>query len=44
MERLLEYFEPEKYVLDLTVDKFKKTISGVVTVFGVAKKQSDVIP
>ncbi len=40
MERLLEYFEPEKYVLDLTVDKFKKTISGVVTVFGVAKKET----
>lgn len=38
MERLLDYFVPEKYVLDLTVDKRKKYIGGKVTVFGAAKK------
>lgn len=38
MERLLDYFVPEKYVLDLTVDKHKKYIGGKVTVFGAAKK------
>ena len=37
MERLLDYFEPEKYVLNLKVDKHKKYIGGEVTVFGVAK-------
>ena len=36
MERLLDYFIPEKYVLDLRVDKFKKTISGEVEIFGEA--------
>ncbi len=41
MERLLDYFIPEKYVLNLNVDKHKKTIGGEVTVFGAAK--SDVI-
>ena len=39
MERLLNYFEPEKYVLDLVIDKNKKEIGGVVTVFGTAKAQ-----
>ena len=34
MEKLLDYFRPEKYILDLTVDKFAKTIGGVVTVSG----------
>lgn len=38
MERLLDYFVPEKYVLDLTVDKRKEYIGGKVTVFGAAKK------
>ena len=38
MERLLNYFVPEKYALDLTVDKRKKYIGGKVTVFGAAKK------
>ncbi len=36
MERFLDYFEPEKYVLDLTVDKHKKTIGGRVSVVGKA--------
>ena len=34
MERFLDYFKPEKYVLDLAIDKHKKTIGGVVTVSG----------
>ena len=34
MERLLDYFKPEKYVLDLAIDKYAKTIGGVVTVSG----------
>ena len=38
MERLLDYFVPEKYVLDLDIDKAKKYIGGKVTVFGSAKK------
>lgn len=38
MERLLDYFVPEKYVLDLVVDKRKKYIGGKVTIFGAAKK------
>ena len=37
MERLLNYFVPEKYILDLMVDKHQKTIGGKVTVFGEAK-------
>ena len=36
MERFLEYFVPKKYVLDLLIDKDKKTIGGVVTVTGEA--------
>ena len=40
MERFLEYFEPEKYILDLEVDKGRKTIGGVVTVLGVAKAET----
>ena len=40
MERLLAYFEPEKYILDLEVDKGRKTIGGVVTVTGVAKAET----
>ncbi|MBQ3453027.1 M1 family metallopeptidase [Candidatus Saccharibacteria bacterium] len=34
MERLLKYFVPEKYVLDLLIDKNDKTIGGTVTVTG----------
>ena len=41
MERLIGRFVPEKYVLDLKVDKHKKYIGGKVTIFGAAK--SDVI-
>ena len=37
MERLLKYFEPEKYTLDLKIDKSKKTIGGVVTIVGEAR-------
>lgn len=40
MERLLDYFVPEKYVLDLKVDKFKKTISGEVEIFGEAVSET----
>ncbi len=40
MERFLEYFVPERYILDLDIDKHKKTISGIVTVFGVAKAEN----
>lgn len=32
--RFLKYFEPEKYVLDLDIDKNKKTIGGIVKVTG----------
>lgn len=34
MERFLEYFVPEKYKLDLFIDKYAKTISGTVEVIG----------
>ncbi len=34
MERFLEYFVPERYTLDIAIDKYKKTIGGVVTVTG----------
>ena len=34
MERFLDYFVPEKYVLDIAIDKHKKTIEGAVTVKG----------
>ena len=36
MERLLDYFVPSIYVLDLKIDKFKKTIGGRVSVYGKA--------
>lgn len=36
MERFLDYFKPEKYVLDLVIDKNAKTIGGLVTVHGQA--------
>ena len=34
MERLLDYFRPEEYLLDIVIDKNKKTIGGVVVVTG----------
>ena len=40
MERFLDYFVPEKYGIDLFIDKHKKTISGVVDVKGVAKAEN----
>lgn len=36
MERLLEYFVPERYNVDLKIDKHRKTIGGVVKVVGEA--------
>ena len=39
MERLLDYFVPEKYVLDLVIDKAKKTIGGKVIVGGESKNE-----
>ena len=39
MERLIKYFVPEKYILNLEVDKHQKTIGGKVTVFGEAKNE-----
>lgn len=40
MERFLDYFVPEKYVLDIFIDKREKTIGGKVTIFGVAKAEN----
>ena len=37
MERLINYFVPEKYVLNLLIDKNAKTIGGTVIVTGEAK-------
>ncbi len=34
MERLLNYFVPERYTLDIAIDKSAKTIGGVVEVTG----------
>ena len=34
MERFLDYFVPERYKLDLFIDKHAKTISGTVEIFG----------
>ena len=39
MERLLKYFKPEKYQLDLAIDKHAKTLKGEVTVTGEAKAE-----
>lgn len=39
MERLLEYFTPEKYVLDLYIDKERKSIKGKVVVTGESKAE-----
>ncbi len=40
MERFLDYFVPERYNLDLTIDKHAKTIGGVVTIRGAAKAEN----
>lgn len=40
MERLLDYFIPEKYILDLEIDKLKKRIGGRVTVTGEAASET----
>ena len=40
MERLIEYFVPEKYKLDLTIDKLAKTIGGKVLVKGEALREN----
>ena len=40
MERLLDYFVPEKYFLDLDIDKYAKTIGGVVTIEGTPKAET----
>ncbi|MBQ6375575.1 M1 family metallopeptidase [Candidatus Saccharibacteria bacterium] len=40
MERFLDYFVPEKYDLDLGVDKFLKQIGGTVTIYGEAKAET----
>ena len=34
MERFLDYYVPERYTLDIAIDKYEKTIGGVVTVMG----------
>lgn len=40
MERFLDYFEPEKYILDLLINKHDKTVGGKVVVFGEAKSKT----
>ncbi len=40
MERLIKYFVPEKYNLDLKIDKHVKTIGGTVTITGQAKVEN----
>ena len=40
MEKLVKYFVPEKYTLDLAIDKKAKTIGGAVTVKGAAKAEN----
>ena len=39
MERLLKYFKPEKYTLDINIDKHVKTIGGKVVISGEAKDE-----
>ncbi len=39
MERFLDYFVPEKYILDLEVDKGRKYIGGKVTILGQARAE-----
>ena len=40
MERLLDYFVPEKYVLDFGINKFNKKTFGVVSVNGEVKNET----
>ena len=40
MERLIKYFVPEKYVLDVDIDKHVKTIGGTVTLLGTPKAEN----
>ena len=40
MERFLEYFVPEKYTLDLLIDKFEKTNGGTIVVTGEVKSET----
>ena len=40
MERLLDYFVPEKYVLSIGVNKFRKKLGGVVEIYGEAKAET----
>ena len=40
MERFLDYFVPERYRLDLFIDKHKKSIAGTVEVFGKVKAET----
>ena len=40
MERFLDYFVPERYVLDLIIDKHAKTIGGTVGVWGEVKSDT----
>lgn len=40
MERFLDYFVPERYWLDLNIDKNVKTISGIVKVSGTVKEET----
>ena len=40
MERFLNYFNPEEYILDLKINKHQKTIGGLVKITGQAKKET----
>ena len=40
MERLLDYFVPKKYILNLKIDKSEKTIGGEVVAFGEVKSET----
>ena len=40
MERLLDYFVPEKYVLNIAIDKDKKALSGMVVISGEALNET----
>ena len=40
MERLLEYFVPERYELSIGVNKFEKKLGGVVEIYGEAKAET----
>ena len=40
MERLIKYFVPEKYSLDIDINKTRKTIGGKVTIEGQVKSEN----